>query len=419
MSETKLDNMDLDNMDLDNLSEDAEEINVGEVLPGQIIIEDTFGRINPGTPGHLLLFDRMVQFAIAYIKKGGRPQIHFTLSQTQGGSDNPFFCEGTEEEKTYKKNIFIQMIIAMVSTKYPDQYFIINPDDENIRVNLIRPIPILIYVKCSTNIFSYLPSIIRNSESIPIVHLFFGNDQANFSSTIEKSLIKSFPGINIRQEILMRALKNGVDLKTLPVSDLCDCIRSISPDKLPEYCSSSLVKKLVLSNSPEACEAIHLIYGSHLDEKTIDNMITALYAILTAPPSIKSKPKSELDKPKSKVFKSIGKRSPPVSPRVSVVSSPKGSPTGSPRVSVVIPKIGSPREFQKGSPKVVTVKSPTSPTGIKQVSVVTLKKSRRKIGTKKEEEDELGGGKTRKNKRKNYSNRRKNKRNKKQSKRRK
>jgi len=417
MSETKL-----DNMNLDKLSEDAEEINVGEVLPEQIIIENTFGRINPGTPGHLLLFDRMVQFAIAYIKKGGRPQIHFTLSQTQGGSDNPFLCEGTEEEKTYKKNIFIQMIIAMVSTKYPDQYFIINPDDENIQVNLNRPIHILIYVKCSTNIFSYLPSIIRNSESIPIVHLFFGNDQANFSSTIEKSLIKSFPGINIRQEILMRALKNGVDLKTLPVSDLCDCIRSISPDKLPEYCSSSLVKKLVLSNSPEACEAIHLIYGSHLDEKTIDDMITALYAILTEPPPIKSKPKSELDKPKSKVFKSIGKRSPPVSPRVSVVNSPNGSPTGSPRVSLPRSPTGSPRVSLSRSPKgdlgsFVSLKKVSSPRSPKGSSfVIATRNTRTKTQAYKKK---LGGGKTRKNKRKNYSKRRKNKRNKKLSKRRK
>ena len=58
----------------------------------------TYGRLNPGTPGHLLLIQAMIDQAILYIQQGDEPEIHFTLSNTQGGTDNPFFCEGNVQD---------------------------------------------------------------------------------------------------------------------------------------------------------------------------------------------------------------------------------------------------------------------------------------------------------------------------------
>ena len=182
----------------------------------------TFGRLNPGTPGHLALIQAMIDQALIYLygeidpetgertgQRTGDPVIYFLLSKTQGGPDNPFECEETDPEdvKITKKRLFIKMISAMVQSNYPQFCFNINGQIYNVKG---RKPPIIINVECSSNIFQAFPGIITEPENT-IVHLFFGTDQEDFATTIETQLTypKQGPAIRAVKSIVQRATVEG------------------------------------------------------------------------------------------------------------------------------------------------------------------------------------------------------------------
>jgi|694.fasta_scaffold78921_4 hypothetical protein len=361
-------------------------------MPRRVILF-TFGRLNPGTPGHLALLKAMIDEAIRYIEEEEediKPEIFFTLSNTQGGADNPFFCEGDEQGKIYKKNLFVEMIIEMVKQTYRDQDFIIN--GRHVGPGNTYPIPI--NVNCSQSVFTMFDNIFPGE--IPEdtrVQLFFGSDQVKFAEIIKTNLEKK--NIPTGTEIIQRKKLDGcVDLKTLSVDKICEFFAGASQEDAAKACSSSVVKLLARDYTGLSCSAIETLYAPYLNRESITQMITELNAILTAPPA----------PPKPKVIKSKSTGS-IKSTTFKKPMSPKGSPTGSPRVSLSRSPKGDPGSFVS----LKKVSSPGSPKGSSFVIAPRTRNTRTKtqVSTKN-----LGGGKTRKNKRKN-------KRNKKLSKRRK
>jgi hypothetical protein len=276
----------------------------------------TFGRLNPGTPGHLSLIQAMIDQAIDYTNTGaGNPEIFFTLSKTQGGADNPFECEETDPDEIQitKKQLFVKMISAMVENNYRDRSFIIN---EKIYNGEGAQPPIIIHVDCSPGIFQTIGRITDGDRKNMMVHLFFGSDQADFATTIETQLTQPKKGdpIPTVKSIVERATVEGdIDIKTLPVGKICEIVSTTPYPQLGALCSSSMVKKLVKDGSEEACAAINSIYDPFLDKCTIDQMRTQLYDILTASEPIKSS-KSKIKVEKPKVFKAK-----PISPKADVI----------------------------------------------------------------------------------------------------
>ncbi len=240
----------------------------------------TYGRLNPGTPGHISIIDRMIAQSREYIDDLHiTPDIHFILSNTVGGRDNPFYCEGDANDKIYKKSFFMQMITNMVSRKYPEITFIINPDVENIVINDGKRTRINIYVKCAPLAIAYMHSIINNSTTL--IHFFFGDDQRGFANTLETQLISR--NVASDKTILERELcLGGIDLKHMNVDEICDIVDKTDMETLASLCSSSAIKKLVESENPCAHAAIHKIYSTMLDEPTINKMIVELRAALLA-----------------------------------------------------------------------------------------------------------------------------------------
>jgi hypothetical protein len=241
----------------------------------------TFGRLNPGTPGHLALIQAMIDQAIIYIsERTGLPEIYFLLSKTQGGPDNPFECDNNDSQVTQitKKNLFISMIASMVNINYSQYRFNIN----KIIFNSNNPEPaIIINVECSSNIFQAFPGIITEPENT-MVHLFFGSDQDEFADTIKDNLTKKTPPILTVKSIVTRAtVGDGIDIKTLPIEEICKIIQNTPYPELGSLCSSSMVKKLVKANTPATCRAIDMIYNPYLDTCTIDEMRTQLHGVLT------------------------------------------------------------------------------------------------------------------------------------------
>jgi hypothetical protein len=359
-----------------------------EIANTPIVKLVTFGRLNPGTPGHLSLLKSMIDQAIQYIDtRTGLPEIYFTLSNTQGGADNPFFCEGDEEGKIYKKDLFVIMITAMVKQTYPGRYFIINPGNEDIHIDENnKNIPINIYVKCSQSIFVNLADIIKQPipENIK-VHLFFGSDQSGFADIIKANLIKK--GLETKKEIVERKKLDGcIDLKTLSTDDICEFFKAVSPEDAAKACSSSVVKILARDYSSKSCAAIETLYAPYLNQGIINQMTEELNNILNAQPP---PPKPKVIKSKSTGAKISTTFKKSTSPKAVVTGSPKAVVTGSPKAVFT----GSPKAVFTGSPKAVFTGSPKA--------VVTRYKTRRK----KSESSKLGGKRTSRRKN-NYKKRR-------------
>jgi len=145
----------------------------------------TFSRMNPPTPGHLLLIESMIMKAIEL----GQEKIFVLLSKTKGDKSNPLTCNQNDgdNELLYKKNILDEMIINK-------KLLLAQAETDPIKVNKILDLNVI--VLCATgNPLGFMSSTLeeyfpdKNSGNVKDkvkVYFFVGEDRSSFNKTIEK-----------------------------------------------------------------------------------------------------------------------------------------------------------------------------------------------------------------------------------------
>lgn len=238
----------------------------------------TIARMNPPTPGHLFLVQKLIDKAIAL----NVDEVYIILSKSNDDNENPILCEEKQimlgkiddVSKTMINALKQRMIAETPAAEKQRQI-------QNIRVNTI----------CSSNMFAPLMQLINDRAGVPDINLivFMGEDRKDFIDSIAKFFVidekQSWPMVNSIMGIdLMRedmdmykgiskdpAKLRDLDMTTVPVNAM----------------SASFVRNIVKNKNKEKFTEL---YSPYLDQEKIDLLYPSIQAGL-AKPEPKPKPK--------------------------------------------------------------------------------------------------------------------------------
>lgn len=238
----------------------------------------TIARMNPPTPGHLFLVQKLIDKAIAL----NVDEVYIILSKSNDDNENPILCEEKQimlgkiddVSKTMINALKQRMIAETPAAEKQRQI-------QNIRVNTI----------CSSNMFAPLMQLINDRTGVPDINLivFMGEDRKDFIDSIAKFFVvdekQSWPMVNSIMGIdLMRedmdmykgiskdpAKLRDLDMTTVPVNAM----------------SASFVRNIVKNKNKEKFTDL---YSPYLDQEKIDLLYPSIEAGL-AKPEPKPKPK--------------------------------------------------------------------------------------------------------------------------------
>ena len=158
----------------------------------------TFVRMNPPTPGHLLVIREMIEEAIRY----NTGKIYVLLSSTMD-EKNPLACEAGEEstdDVVVKKGILKELVDSYRNSILEKE----STDQE--RTAKIQNLEIII--KCAVgNSFGFIGSVIRdNFPRITDLNIVFivGEDRADFAESLETYFRKRDTVKTFYKKILLR-----------------------------------------------------------------------------------------------------------------------------------------------------------------------------------------------------------------------
>jgi hypothetical protein len=248
--------------------------------PNNNTIIFTISRMNPPTPGHLLLIQKLIEEAIRQNVR----KVFVILSKTNDNNENPIDCQ--EKINILGENIapMNNMVIGLknkMKTELERQEL----DNENIRNKIDRTEVFFICVS-PTQVSPIFPlfDIVRDHSDIPNLNLFMivGDDRADFLDTIADSFL--FKNENI----------NSVGGQILAREDM-DAFKRLSPEELSEIdisevpisaFSASFVRKLVKLGMKDKFDDI---YKPYLTQDKIDHLYEIISEGLTKPdPKVKS-----------------------------------------------------------------------------------------------------------------------------------
>ena len=319
----------------------------------------TIARMNPPTPGHLFLVQKLIDKAIAL----NVDEVYIILSKSNDDNENPILCEEKQimlgkiddVSKTMINALKQRMIAETPATEKQRQI-------QNIRVNTI----------CSSNMFAPLMQLINDRAGVPDINLivFMGEDRKDFIDSIAKFFVidekQSWPMVNSIMGIdLMRedmdmykgiskdpAKLRDLDMTTVPVNAM----------------SASFVRNIVKNKNKEKFTEL---YSPYLDQAKIDLLYPSIQAGLAKPEP----------KPKPKGVNKLNYTYPMI----------KGSLTGP---SVTGPSVtGAP---VSKTPKVASTSSAGKTPRVKKELPLVLEeelRSRSKTGTTRSSTMKKGGGK--------------------------
>ncbi len=258
----------------------------------------SFVRMNPPTPGHLVLIKSMIDKAIEF----GVEKSYILTSSSLDGK-NPLPCSATSIPKAKNKTdastierlaqadlMYKSTLLDKIITSYKQQLVVSEPNPE--LKNKIANFQIV--VLCSTGSpFNFIYNIIKNDyidKGIDKVNMFFivGRDRADFLDTvvtnfITKDYIQSINGLVLERE--------GMEaLKTTGIGQ-----RSIADINPSEY-SASFVRGLVKNGKRDDFTQVYSAYISPEDINKLYDTIS-IGSQLKPPAS-----KNEDDNPQSKYY---------------------------------------------------------------------------------------------------------------------
>ena len=249
----------------------------------------TFVRMNPPTPGHLLVIEAMINQAINL----NTNKIYIFLSNSMD-EKNPLACslDTVPPPKTkamssanLSTNILKSNLLKSLADSYKEK-MIENELNEEIKIKIqnVEIIPI-----CSSgNPMGFINSIIRRDYAeIKDLNMFFivGKDRAEFVDRI----IDNFK---------TRDFVKSINAKILPREGMSDLINKSSGDTnisdipLEQY-SASFIRKFVQNNNKVAFDEA---YKPYLDQTTIDALYNTLLQNLSEYEMLNNKTKSKKQK---------------------------------------------------------------------------------------------------------------------------
>jgi nicotinic acid mononucleotide adenylyltransferase len=219
--------------------------------------------MNPPTPGHLLLIQKLIEEAI----RQNVPKVFVILSKTNNNNENPIECQ--EKINVLSENIapMNNMVIGL-KNKMKIEAEREEADDENIsrKIDSIEVIFLCVKPNQLSPIFP-LFEIVRSYSETPNLNLFMivGDDRADFLDTIADSFLFKNENINsVNGQILVRTgmdeLKNMTDeqLARTNISSLNDSVFS-----------ASFVRKLVKLGMKDKFDDV---YRPYLSQEKINHL---------------------------------------------------------------------------------------------------------------------------------------------------
>lgn len=248
--------------------------------PNNNTIIFTISRMNPPTPGHLLLIQKLIEEAI----RKNVQKVFVILSKTNDNNENPIDCQ--EKINILGENIApMNNMVLGLKNKMKSELERQELDNENTRSKIDRIEVIFLCVRPDqlSPIFP-LYDIVRQHSNIPDLNLFMivGDDRADFLDTIADSFL--FKNENI----------NSVDGQILEREDM-DAFKRLSPEELTEIdisevpisaFSASFVRKLVKLGMKDKFDDV---YKPYLTQDKIDHLYEIISGGLSKPdPKVKS-----------------------------------------------------------------------------------------------------------------------------------
>ena len=250
----------------------------------------TISRMNPPTPGHLLLIKKLIEEAI----RQNVSKVYVILSKTNDNNENPIDCQekinilGKTDNNMNNMNNMVLSLKNQMKTDLERQE--LEPSIlQNIRNKIDRTEVFFICVSPSqlSPIFP-LYDIVRNYSEIPNLNLFMivGDDRADFLDTIVDSFLFKMPNVaSVNGQILER--EDMAAFKNLSPEQLS----TISIEEMPVSAfSASFVRKLVKLGMKDKFDDV---YRPYLRQEQINHLYEIISEGLNKPePKVKStKPK--------------------------------------------------------------------------------------------------------------------------------
>jgi len=249
----------------------------------------SFARMNPPTPGHLYVIQRLIEEAI----KRNISKVYIFLSKTNDNNENPISCEeklnilgsNIDAINNMTESLKKQMIVSQ------ENNVTLSPSEKEDIVNKISRMEVNFI--CVPNIkgatpFTPLSNIIYNMNDIPDINLILiiGEDRADRLDSIaslyffKRDNVNSFDGI-ILDRPDMGTYKNmttdqlsTLDISSIPVGAF----------------SASFVRKLVKNGFKDKFTDV---YKPYLDQAKIDRLYTLIQSGLNLPENKKKEPPSK------------------------------------------------------------------------------------------------------------------------------
>lgn len=247
----------------------------------------TISRMNPPTPGHLLLIKKLIEEAM----RQNVSKVYVILSKTNDNNENPIDCQEKINILGKTDNNMNNMVLGLKNQMKTDlERQELEPSIlQNIRNKIDRTEVFFICVSPSqlSPIFP-LYDIVRNYSEIPNLNLFMivGDDRADFLDTIVDSFLFKMPNVaSVNGQILER--EDMAAFKNLSPEQLS----TLSIEEMPVSAfSASFVRKLVKLGMKDKFDDV---YRPYLRQEQINHLYEIISEGLNKPePKVKStKPK--------------------------------------------------------------------------------------------------------------------------------
>ena len=235
----------------------------------------TLARMNPPTPGHLYLIQRLIDEGI----KKNVNKVYVILSKTNDNNENPIPCSekinvlGTHEE------------IAKTMVKAAKEEMITNTSDEEMKrkIEAMDVECICVPEVPRATPFTPLYDILGSMRDVPDLNLFIviGDDRANMRDSVTDFFFK-WDNVNSVDGLILDRPDMG---KFKAISKDPSQLASINMSEVPAGAlSASFVRNLVKNNMRD--KFIEL-YSPYLDESKIPVLYEAILEGLQLPPNTK------------------------------------------------------------------------------------------------------------------------------------
>ena len=304
----------------------------------------TIARMNPPTPGHLFIIQRLIEEGI----NKNAERVYVILSKTNDNNENPIPCPEKINVLVGKPDDISKTMIKSIKEKMK-----LNTEDEEIRRKIDNMIveSICVPEQKGATPFTTLFDIITQKSDVPDLNFFFviGDDRANMLDSITDTLFNKCANINsVDGTILDRPnMSQFKELSSNPES-----LSGVQISEFPESAiSASFVRNLV---KYDMRDKFFELYSPYLDEEKIEELFQRIKSGLELPPNkSRSRPPKPL-KYNYPMFKRVESES-------IVKSTPLGSILGK-RKSDEDKNVGGKKTKKKKSKKTKTKKRKTKKT---------------------------------------------------------